>query len=74
MKLATITISVPINDIAKPVAKFSFISFNSSKNRLIPPNARNAPNNIAITKKIVKKLAKKNLLIFIIDRVRRCYR
>ena len=62
MKQATTTINVPNNDNAKPVAKFSFISFNSSKNMSIPPNARNAPNKIAITKKIAKKLAKKTYL------------
>lgn len=70
MKLATTTINVPNNDIAKPVAKFSFISFNSSKNMPIPHNVRNAPNNIAITKKITKGTTKKNLLTFIINNVK----
>lgn len=66
MKIATIVTNNPNNDIAKPVDKFSFIRFNSSKNISMPPNVKNTPNNITITKKIAKTLAKKNLLIFIV--------
>lgn len=77
MKPATIVIINPNNDIEKLTAKFSFICFSSSTNTSRPHIVRNAPNNIAITKKNIKTLTKKKLHTFIIYRilrVRRRYR
>ena len=65
MKLASIVMINPNNDITKLIAKFSLISCSSLTNTSIPHIVKNAPNNIVITRKNIKTHSNKNLHTFI---------